>query len=60
MFTASPCADPRSFVRGGPTLTTFFVDLVDEGSEDNAGFYRSANETPFKWRFVGGPMMAQH
>ena len=29
-----PCADPESFVRGGPTLTTFFFYfflLVDEG-----------------------------
>ena len=25
------CADPGSFVRGGPTLTTFF--LVDQGRE---------------------------
>ena len=32
----NPCADPESFVRGGPTMTTsflFFV-LVDEGRED--------------------------
>ena len=28
-----PCADPESFVRGGPTLTTFFFS-VDEGRED--------------------------
>ena len=27
-----PCAGPESFVRGGPTLTTFF--LVDEGREN--------------------------
>ena len=26
------CADPESFVRGGPNLITFF--LVDEGIED--------------------------
>ena len=25
-----------------------------------AGHQRPANETPFKWRFAGGPMMAQH
>ena len=31
-----PCADPESFVRGGPTLTGFFLFffLVDEGRED--------------------------
>ena len=23
------------------------------------GHYRHANETPFKWRFAGGPMMAR-
>ena len=27
-----PCADPENFVRGGPTLITFF--FVDEGRED--------------------------
>ena len=26
------CADPESIVRGGPTLTRFF--LIDEGRED--------------------------
>ena len=38
----NPCADPESFVRGGPTLTLFFVvvvvfflgGVVDEGRED--------------------------
>ena len=25
-----------------------------------AGYHRPASETPFKWRFAGGPMMAQH
>ena len=30
----SPCADPESFVRGGPILTGFLVVfLVDEGEE---------------------------
>ena len=28
-----PCADPESYVREGPTLTTLFI-LVDEGRED--------------------------
>ena len=27
------CADPESFVRGGPTLTAFFFFLVDEGRD---------------------------
>ena len=36
VFVDNPCADPESFVRGGPTMTTsFFVFvLVDEGRED--------------------------
>ena len=25
----------------------------------NLGHYRHASETPFKWRFAGGPMMAR-
>ena len=25
-----------------------------------AGHQRPASETPFKWRFAGGPMVAQH
>ena len=30
-----PCADPESFVRGGPTLTKFDFHLfLDEGRED--------------------------
>ena len=27
------CADPESLARGGPTLTTFFFFLVDEGRD---------------------------
>ena len=33
------CADPESFARGGPTLTTFF--LVDEGREDQYHYKRA-------------------
>ena len=33
ILSAITCADPESFVRGGPTLTAFFF-LVDEGRED--------------------------
>ena len=32
-FGMISCADPENFVRGGPTLTTFFF-LIDEGSVD--------------------------
>ena len=51
--TTKSCADPESFVRGGPTLT--FLD--DDGRE---GHHPPSSETPFKWRFAGVPMMAQH
>ena len=30
LFEVQPCADPESYVRGGPTL----IFLVDEGRED--------------------------
>ena len=57
------CAEPESFVRGVPTLTFFFVfiSLKSEGTIQIpllAGHQRPASETPFKWRFAGGPTMA--
>ena len=55
------CADPESFVRGNPTL--FFFYLMRGGRIQIpllAGHQRPASETPFKWRFAGGPTMAQH
>ena len=51
----------NSFVRGGLTLTTF---ISYEGKEDTNTTKRShrqpASETPFKWRFAGVSMLAQH
>ena len=51
----STCANPESFVRGGPTLTTFlfiyflFICLADEGREDPSttinGTLRHTSET---------------
>ena len=39
-LTPEACADPESFVRGSPSLTTFFS--VDEGREDpNSTIIRS-------------------
>ena len=56
----------KFFVRGGPTLRKIFL-LVDEGGggEDpkiqlEAGHHWPASEMPFKWRFAGVPMIAQH
>ena len=49
------CADPESFVRGGPTLTTF---LIDEGRDDpNTTLIGPSLASQ---RFAGVPMMAQH
>ena len=59
------CADPESFVRGGPTLTFYFCFLfLMRGGRIQipllADHQRPASKTPFKWRFAGGPMVAQH
>ena len=59
-----PSVDLESFVRGGPTLTFFFVCLFfrfffffDEGREDpnttKTGYHRLARETPFN----GAPIL---
>ena len=64
LFEVQPRADSESYVRGGPTLPFFSFFLVDEGREGQnttyAGHHRPASETPFKWRFAGRPIMAQH
>ena len=63
------CADPESFVRGGPTLTfffflLFFFFLVDESREDPSttisGPSEARQRNAIKWRFAGMPLMAQH
>ena len=61
---SSPCADQECSVKerggGGPTLTTFcFCFYGETGSKIalKAGHHRPPSETPFKWRFAGGPMM---
>ena len=53
------CAGPESFVRGGPTLTTFFL-LVDEARVDpNSMFHytRVINDPPAK-RHLNGVLLA--
>ena len=55
------CADPESFVRGGPNLIKFF--LVDGGIEDpntaligpSLARQRNAIEMAFRWRADDGP-----
>ena len=57
-----PCVDTESFARGSPTLK-FFFSLMSGGRIQKpllAGHKRPASETPFKWCFAGGPMMARH
>ena len=58
-----PCADPESFVRGGPTLITFFGCFSQllrgkRASEchPKAGYYRSTSETPVIWGRSGPPV----
>ena len=40
LFEVQPCADPESYVRGGPTLT---FCLVDEGREEIYHYRRASN-----------------
>ena len=59
------CADPESFVKVGPTLTLLFFFLCFFFSwwgqiTLKAGHHRPTSDTPFKWRFAGGPVVAQH
>ena len=48
--------------RGSNSAKSFF--LVDEGLDDPNTTFNGpslpASETPFKWRFTGKPMVAQH
>ena len=59
-----PCADPESFVRGGPTLTTFFFNLMGWREDRNAttsgpssARHRNANEMTFRWHADNGPTL---
>ena len=61
--TGNPFADPESFLRGALSFDDFFVCFFMRGGRIQipllAGHERPAGETPFKWRFAGGPIMAQ-
>ena len=61
---STSCQDPESFVRGDPTLSTFFFYIIDEGREDLStiisGPSSARQQNAIKWRSAGGPMMAQH
>ena len=50
--------------RKGSNFDNFFL-IVDDGREDPntticGRYHWPASETPFKWRFAGVPLMAQH
>ena len=63
--------DPESFVRGGPTLTSyfcfsfFFFFFFDEGRKDSnttisgpsMARQRNATQMAFRWRADGGPTL---
>ena len=58
----------RTFFKRGAKFDDVFF-LVDKGIEDtntaingpsSARQRNAINETPLKWRFAGGPMVAQH
>ena len=54
----------KSFQRGSKFDNVFFLLLHGEGGRIQipllAGHQWPASDTPFKWRFAGGPMAAQH
>ena len=56
----SSCADPESFVRGGPILITSFFSLVDEGGESIQITLKAGHHWPNSERFAGGPMMVEY
>ena len=54
----------RKFYQRGSNFDKFYFFKFDEGRKDpntfSAGHQRPASETPFKWRFAGGSMIAHH
>ena len=55
-----PCANPESFVRGGPNLITFFFCFVEGIEDPNITINGPSSARQGNWRFAVGPMMAQH
>ena len=57
LIQVQPCADPESYVRGGPTL----IFLVDEGREDQnttiGGPSSARQRNAFCWRADNGPTL---
>ena len=66
IYTETAMRGSRKFYQSGSKfdkLNVFFI-LVDEGIEEPNitmnGPLSTTSKTPFKWRFAGGPMMAQY
>ena len=55
---AQSCADPESYVGGGPFLTTLFF-LVDEGRREMQLKSGPSSANQRNAIFVGGPMIAR-
>ena len=69
---SEPCADPEGDRGSGPPLENYkyTVFLSNTGPDplkitklpiqhSMLGHHRPASETPFKWRFAGGPLMSR-
>ena len=56
LFEVQPCADPESYVRGGPTL--IFVDEGRENQNTTIGGPSSAHQrNAFRWQADNGPTL---
>ena len=54
---------PENFVRGGPTLISFFLFCFFRGERGSKNHneqakFRPTSKTPLKWRFADRPIMA--
>ena len=55
---AFQCVDLRKFCQRGSNSTLIFFDNGPNSTKSGCHYW-PASETPFKWRFAGGPMMAR-
>ena len=56
LLLQNSCADPESFVRGGPTLTPFFFGWWGKGGSKY--YYKRANNGPSAKRHINGVSLA--
>ena len=60
LFSGMTCADPKGGGAGGPDppfLNNTGQDPLKNNKDSKFVHHWPANETPFKWRFAGGPKM---